>query len=109
MRRSVKANPVMWSLLLDPSAAMTWSGRGSINPTAASKRCNSRLNKHHALQRVLGLFSSELERSHSIGLVNHYNGGARDLNVWTLLQIADVDTGAIRAVHADLVIKMLTA
>lgn len=44
-----------------------------------------------------------------IGLVNHYNGGARDLNVWTLLQIADVDTGAIQAVHADLVIKMLTA
>ena len=68
MRRSVKANPVMWSLLLDPSAAMTWSGRGSINPTAASKQCNSRPNKRHALQRVLGLPQSWSGPTQSIWL-----------------------------------------
>jgi len=38
-----------------------------------------------------------------MGLVLHCNGGARDPQVYTLFQIADIDSGVVRWVNADLV------
>lgn len=42
-----------------------------------------------------------------MGLVLHCNGGARDPAIFTLFQIADVDTGVVRWVNADLVTHVL--
>ncbi|QNI85501.1 conserved hypothetical protein (DUF3104) [Synechococcus sp. PROS-7-1] len=42
-----------------------------------------------------------------MGLVLHCNGGARDPSIYTLFQIADVDTGVVRWVNADLVTHVL--
>ena len=42
-----------------------------------------------------------------MGLVLHTGGGARDQRAYTLFQIADVDTGEIRGVNADLVTHVL--
>lgn len=42
-----------------------------------------------------------------MGLVLHCNGGARDPSTYTLFQIADVDTGVVRWVNADLVTHVL--
>ena len=42
-----------------------------------------------------------------MGRVIHIVGGARNPGVNTLFQVADVDTGLIRSVNADLVKKIL--
>ena len=44
-----------------------------------------------------------------MGQVIHCGGGARDPKIHNLFQIADVDTGAIRWVNADLVSHILPA
>ncbi|EAR18410.1 MAG: DUF3104 domain-containing protein [Synechococcus sp. BS301-5m-G53] len=44
-----------------------------------------------------------------MGLVLHCNGGARDPQVFTLFQIADIDSGVVRWVNADLVTHILPA
>lgn len=42
-----------------------------------------------------------------MGLVLHCNGGARDPRAYTLFQIADIDSGVIRWVNADLITNVL--
>jgi len=42
-----------------------------------------------------------------MGLVLHCNGGARDPSIYSLFQIADVDTGVVHWVNADLVTHVL--
>ena len=44
-----------------------------------------------------------------MGHVLHCNGGARDPSIYTLFQIADIDTGAVHWVNADLVTHVLPA
>jgi len=42
-----------------------------------------------------------------IGRVIHCGGGARNSKIYNLFQIADVDTGVIRWVNADLVTHII--
>ena len=49
------------------------------------------------------------DRDWWMGLVLHCNGGARDPQVFTLFQIADIDSGVVRWVNADLVTHILPA
>ena len=44
-----------------------------------------------------------------IGQVTHYNGAARDPKIHNLFQIADVDSGVMRWVNAELVTHTLPA
>ena len=44
-----------------------------------------------------------------MGQVIHCNGAALDLKIHNLFQIADVDSGVIRWVNADLVTHILPA
>ncbi len=44
-----------------------------------------------------------------IGQVTHYNGAARDPKIHNLFQIADVDSGVMRWVNAELVTHILPA
>ena len=53
------------------------------------------------------LVGEEQDKDWWMGLVLHCNGGARDPKVYTLFQIADVDSGVIRWVNADLVTHVL--
>lgn len=53
------------------------------------------------------LLGEAQEKDWWMGLVLHCNGGARDPSIYTLFQIADVDTGVVRWVNADLVTHVL--
>lgn len=48
-----------------------------------------------------------LDQDWWMGQVVHCSGGARDPKAWTMFQIADVDSGVIRWVNADLILQVL--
>ena len=53
------------------------------------------------------LTGEKAEKDWWMGEVIHYGGAARDPKIHNLFQIADVDSGVIRCVNADLVTHIL--